>query len=292
MREHYITGTTLACVLFVVLVTALLAGARWFRANASRLSARIARYVGKLASSQALRGFRVRHPQAWEFLVRRFEPGEYLGLHLTVGLTISICALWLFGLVTEDVVHHAPLTQFDLMLLEWLHGHSTTAGLNIFAAISSLGSPIMLTILGTCIAIYCAVRRAWILFAGWLAALVGAGLLDALLKQTFQRPRPRYAIAVLHGQSFSFPSGHALASLIAYGMTAYLVSVFWVKRRSLRIALAFVAIFLILSIGVSRLYLGVHYFSDVIAGYAVGLLWLSVCVTGVEIARRQPKIQV
>ena len=116
----------------------LFLGGRWFRTNVSRLSAQIARVAGRLASSPTLQQLRARHPQAWEFLVRRFEPGEYLGLHLTIGLVISIGALWLFGGVTEDVIHHDPLTQFDLVLLEWFHAHSTTEGVNIFAAISYL----------------------------------------------------------------------------------------------------------------------------------------------------------
>ena len=290
--EQYIAHAALACVLLVLLVTALLALTRWFRANASRVSAEIARHAEQLGSSPALQELRARHPQTWKFILRRFEPGEYLGLHLTVGMTISIGALWLFGYITENVIHHPSLMHFDVMLLQWFHGHATKSGINIFAAISFLGSPVILTLLGTSIAVSFAVKRAWILFAGWIAALVGAGVLDKFLKQAVQRPRPPYAIAVLHINSFSFPSGHAMASLIAYGMTAYVATILCAQRRSLRIAIAFGATVLILFIGVSRLYLGVHYFSDVIAGYAAGTVWLSVCVTGIEIARRQPTIQV
>ncbi len=201
--EHYVGQATLAFVLLAVLVVALFLGGRWFRTNVSRLSTQIARDAGRLARSPTLQQLRAHHPQAWEFLVRRFEPGEYLELHLTIGLVISIGALWLFGVVTEDVIHHDPLTQFDLVLLEWFHGHSTTEGVNIFAAISYLGSPLVLTALGAVIATIFAVKRSWILFAGWVAGLGGAGVLDELLKHIIRRPRPPYAFAVLHGYSFS-----------------------------------------------------------------------------------------
>lgn len=157
--EHYIGQATLAFILLAVLIVALFLGGSWFRKNSTRLSAEIARGAGRLGSSPSLQHLRARHPQTWEFLVRRFEPGEYLGLHLTVGLVISIGALWLFGGVTEDVIHHDPLTQFDLMLLEWFHGHSTIEGVAIFTVVSSLASPLVLTALGAVIAIMLTVKR-------------------------------------------------------------------------------------------------------------------------------------
>ena len=131
-----------------------------------------------------------------------------------------------------------------------------------------------------------AARRQWILLAGWLAAFAGGGLLDAALKLAIRRPRPPYAAAFLHHYTWSFPSGHAMVSLIAYGMLAYLVVVLWTNRRSTRISIVLGAGLLIVAIGFSRLYLGVHYFSDVVGGYAAGVLWLSACVSGLEVARR------
>ena len=266
-------------------------GARWFRANVSRLAARVFLGARRLAFSSALRRVRERHPRAWVFLARRFEPAEYLGLHLTVGLTVSMGALWLFGALTEDVVHHAPLTLLDVTILDWFHSHSTGIGVGIFQAVSFLGSPLILTVLGITFALYFVHRRAWIFLASWIAALSGAGILDQVLKEAIQRPRPTYAAAFLHGHSFSFPSGHALASLVTYGMTAYFVIVLWLSDASSRTLATSAATILILAIGVSRLYLGVHYFTDVLAGYAAGAVWLSACVTGAEIARRQPAVR-
>ena len=78
-----------------------------------------------------------------------------------------------------------------------------------------------------------------------------------------------------------------MGSLVAYGMLAYVLGVVWIHRRSAQISAALGAALLIVAIGLSRLYLGVHYFSDVIAGFAAGVLWLSACITGIEIVRRE-----
>ena len=80
-----------------------------------------------------------------------------------------------------------------------------------------------------------------------------------------------------------------MGSLVGYGMLAYVLVILWVTDRTLRLFVVVATCVLVLAIGISRLYLGVHYFSDVIGGYAAGILWLTTCITGVELARRQPQ---
>jgi len=258
--EHYIGQASLAGALLVALVVGLVLGWRWFETNRAHLVERT--------------------QLVWQ------RVGEYLGLHLTIGFAISVAALWLFGAITEDVIHHDPLTQFDVTLLEWLHARATPAGYAIASAISLLGSAVTLTILGLGMGFLFAALRQWILLAGWLAAFAGGGLLNTVLKLVIHRPRPPYAAAFLHHASWSFPSGHAMGSLIGYGMLAYAVTLLWIHRRSAQLSVVLVAALLIVAIGLSRLYLGVHYFSDVVGGYAAGVLWLSACISGLEVARR------
>ena len=259
--EHYIAQASLATALLVALVVALGLGWRWFESS---------------------------RPRAWTFVASRLARGQYLGLHLTIGLAISLAGLWVFGAITEDVMHHDPLTQFDVSLLEWLHARATSTGYAVCNAISLLGDPVTLTILPLAVALLLTARREWILLAGWLAAFAGGGLLDAVLKLIIRRPRPPYAAAFLPHFSWSFPSGHAMGSLIAYGMLAYVLTVLWIHRRSGQIAVVLGAALLVVAVGLSRLYLGVHYFSDVVGGYAAGVLWLSACISGIEVARRWP----
>jgi len=290
--EHYCGQASLALALLLALVISILLGWRWFRANETRLAERISESKQRLGDSLFMHSMRNRYPQIWAFVSARFSPDEYLGLHLTIGLAFSAAALWLFAGVTEDLIHHDPLTQFDIAILEWFHRHNTILGLRIFQAISFLGSTAFMVALGLGVVLVLARCRQWVALATWAAALGGAGLLDALLKVTIRRPRPLYAAAYFTGQSFSFPSGHTMASLVAYGMVAYLLARFWAKRRSTQIILFFGAFALALAIGVSRLYLGVHYFSDVIGGYAAGSVWLTTCITGLELERtRQEAIR-
>jgi undecaprenyl-diphosphatase len=212
-----------------------------------------------------------------------------------LGVAIGVVALLTLGTVTEDVVNHDPLTQFDTTLLESLHRHSTSGGLALFGAISRLGSPLAMTVLALAGVFVLAVRRQWIVLGGWVAAFSGAGLIDEWLKLAIHRPRPAYAATLLHQtSSWSFPSGHAMGSLVGYGMLAYVLLILGVGRgdRSKQALIVTGAALLIVAIGVSRLYLGVHYFSDVVGGYAAGLLWLSTCVCTVELARRWQRLRV
>jgi undecaprenyl-diphosphatase len=77
-----------------------------------------------------------------------------------------------------------------------------------------------------------------------------------------------------------------MGALVCYGMLAYVLLILWNPSRRMRITIVAATALLIVLIGVSRLYLGVHYFSDVVGGYAAGTLWLSACISGVEVARR------
>ena len=123
----------------------------------------------------------------------------------------------------------------------------------------------------------------------WLAAVSGSALLNWLLKGLFQRPRPHFAHPLVVESSYSFPSGHAMESFVAYGMLAYL-AVLALRTWEARVAVVCGAALLVVLIGFSRMYLGVHYFSDVIAGYAAGGVWLSALITGAETIRRSKKV--
>ena len=273
-------------LLFCVLVAALGLAWRWFQRNRGRLAERTQLLWRRFVRTAALRRIRRRYPRLWRFVARRFARGEYLGLHLTIGLAITLLALWLFGAITEDVLTQDPLTRFDVTLLDLLHRHATPAGVAVFTAITRLGSATVMTVLAASGILLLAARQEWIVLGGWAAAFAGAGLLDHWLKVVIHRPRPPYAAAFLHYSSWSFPSGHAMGSLVGYGMLAYVLLVLGPRnRRTQQLIVAATAV-VVVTIGVSRLYLGVHYFSDVVGGYAAGLLWLSVCISAVEITRR------
>jgi membrane protein DedA with SNARE-associated domain/membrane-associated phospholipid phosphatase len=289
--EHYMGQVSFVVTLVLILGIAFVLGWRWFRKHERELSDDAMNAAERVVRSSPMAALRARHPRTYEWVLDRFEPAGYLGLHLTIGLLVSVCALWVFGNITEDVIHNDPITQFDLTVLDWFHAHMTPLAYRIFVAISWLGSPTVVTVLGAAVACVLAIQHRRLLLLGWAAALAGAGVLDSVLKHIIQRARPIYASEYLSHYSYSFPSGHAMGSLVCYGMLAYLIVVSWKMRKQVRGAIVLAAGVLVFAIGLSRLCLGVHYFSDVVGGYCGGMFWLASCITAVEIARRQRKVR-
>jgi undecaprenyl-diphosphatase len=107
-----------------------------------------------------------------------------------------------------------------------------------------------------------------------LFAAIGGGIVELLMKGFFSRPRPRIVPHLVSVDSLSYPSGHSAMSAIIYSSLVFLIFSLKVKR-SLKLCILYSAIFLILIIGISRIYLGVHYPSDVLSGWALGLFWSS-----------------
>src|SRR5258705_4514923 len=140
-------------------------------------------------------------------------------LHLTIGFLISAVGLWIFLGVTEDVLHHDPLTQFDVTLVDWFQAHHGPAADQVFRAITALGSPLVLISVALGVAVFLVISKQSLLLNGWLLAFAGGALLNYVLKRAIQRPRPYSANASLAG-SWRFPSGHAKVSPIGDWMLA------------------------------------------------------------------------
>jgi undecaprenyl-diphosphatase len=225
-----------------------------------------------------------RSPARWlRFFAARLDRESYLGLHLTIGLIVIALGVWLFGSLLEEVLDNDALVRSDMAMASWIHSMTTPIGLKIFIAITNIGSPVVMATISGLGAVTMFVKRHRLLAAAWAAAAAGGAVLDYLLKTTVHRTRPEYAAAFLHGSSYSFPSGHAMGSLIGYGFLAY-AFVLTRQRRGWRGQMVYsLAALLALLIGVSRVYIGVHYPSDVVGGWAAGLAWLAVCITGYQV---------
>ena len=210
-------------------------------------------------------------------------------LHLSVGLLLSIVALLIFADIVDDVRERDDLARFDVAILDIIHRHATNSGIEIAKAVTFSGSVAWIVILGLVVAAILYRKAQRLMLAGWTAALAGAGVLDVILKWTFHRPRPQWVnpLVVYPHWNWSFPSGHATGSVVTYGMLAYLISVVWLHSFRTRAVVISLSVVLILAIGFSRLYLGVHYPTDVTGGLAAGCVWLTTCITGLEVARRR-----
>ncbi len=194
-------------------------------------------------------------------------------------------ALLVFGAITNDVVRRERLTAMDLSFNAWIRAHATPFGDQVGVIISLLGGGTAMGILCLVVAVVFARRRWWIVLTGWVAAFVGGGALDYTLKRIIRRPRPVGAERFLHDATFSFPSGHSMGALIGFGMFAYVLIEFWPPAGRHRVLVVTLSSVMIVLVGLSRLYLGVHYPTDVVAGFAAGIVWLTACVTGVELAK-------
>jgi undecaprenyl-diphosphatase len=224
------------------------------------------------------------------FLQARLSPEGYLGLHLTIGLGLIIAATWLFGGITEDIIHHDPLVDVDFAVSRFLMAHTEPPFTAAMEVVSIAGSPITVLLLSLVLLLYFAWRRAWRIVVLFVVGVGGAELLDVILKLIFARPRPTLPDPLLVLTSYSFPSGHAMGSMAFYGLLAYL-AIRHLSTWRTRVGVAIGIVFLILLIGFSRMYLGVHYLSDVLAGYAAGFAWLVITITGVEtIIRRRHEL--
>lgn len=170
---------------------------------------------------------------------------------------------------------------FDEQLNVYLYSIRNIFLVKFFYLITFLGEAKILIILGLFVLVFLwLTNRKWQGMVLWLIMVAGEGV-TYFAKIFFNRPRPLNAIYFI--ESNSFPSGHAMISVLFYGFLAYLLH----KNTSNRLCKYLIVsgtILLVLLIGFSRLYLGVHYFSDVVAGYIVGIFWL---VIGIGLSKRK-----
>jgi membrane-associated phospholipid phosphatase len=194
-----------------------------------------------------------------------------------VAITVFAVAAVSFALVAEQVATRAPLIARDLQVSVWLHGHGNSSLTGFLLAVSRLHST--LCILAMALFAGLIVWRNGDRFhALWLALAVPGGLLlNVALKHLFDRPRPAWDDPILTLTSQSFPSGHATGATLFYGFVAcYAV---WRMKGAAARALAIAACTtMVLLVGFSRIYLGVHYLSDVLASMCLGTAWLTVCM--------------
>lgn len=226
-----------------------------------------------------------------EFAVERLDPKAFLGLHLTVGLILGALGVWTFSELLDGVLDNRLLVRWDMAVDAQIHAHVTAAGLNIFNWVSRIGSPLSMTGIAIVGAIVLLLRHRHIMCIGWSAAFVGGGVLEYILKLLVHRTRPTYGNAYLIGHTYSFPSGHAMMSFIGMTTLLYVLWVYWHPSWPARLASIGAAVAVIVLVGVSRIYLGVHYPSDVAGGWAAGAAWIAVCISGVAFTlnRRRAK---
>lgn len=214
------------------------------------------------------------------FIKARLSPESYLGLHLTLGVLTLIGAAWLFGSIAEDVVTKDEITILDVQIANWFNAHAVPQLTTVMLAVTHMHGVAGISIATFLFALYLARKKSWY----WLLALAitvpGGMLLNTAMKFAFHRARPSFDNPLLTLATYSFPSGHAAGTTLFYGiLAAYLVA--RIRSWHARSAIAVCAALLVAAVAFSRVYLGVHYLSDVLAGCAEAIAWLAICLTAV-----------
>jgi undecaprenyl-diphosphatase len=207
-----------------------------------------------------------------------------LGAFLLLGFVTLVAAVLAFAGLAE-LVQEGVTQRMDEAILLWMNGHASPQLTEVALEVTSLGSTAMVW-MTLCIAsaFLWTARHHYSVVLLWVA-MAGGTVINLTLKGIFARPRPHLFPwrTEMVGHS-SFPSGHALTAVVLYATLAYLLARLGSTRALRRITLA-VALLVIVLIGLSRLYLGVHYPSDVLAGFIVGLGWATFCALGIEAIR-------
>jgi len=182
-----------------------------------------------------------------------------------------------FSALARQTIFSKNMELFDNTFI-WIIRYFASPGVDrVMIFITDIGFGIKYLIIVASSFLLLSYQRRWQEIAGLGICLSGGAALNFWLKYLFHRSRPDL-LRVVQEIGYSFPSGHVIASMCFYGMSAFLI----MRTISLwrgRLAVLMLAVILNVAIGISRIYLGVHYPTDVVAGYAVGSMWVAFCIS-------------
>jgi undecaprenyl-diphosphatase len=218
---------------------------------------------------------------------RRLDPDERYGLRVTLLAVAIVLVTVPFATLVFQVLAKGPVTDLDGSVANRLNRsvHDSPGMVRVLEFISNIGKPITLFVAVTIACVYLLWRRRLRLILFLVVTSIAGGLIDSAVKILVNRPRPIVDHPVATALGKSFPSGHAMSSTVTYGALA-LVFLPVLPRRWRPLALA-VVVAIVLAIGTSRLFLGVHFVSDVIGGFVLGLAWLAASTAAFSIWRTE-----
>lgn len=232
-----------------------------------------------------------KHPKVLGFIKRRLTPYQKYGLFLTIGIFFTLFFIYIFFKVIQSYVGQETLYNADLRIIN-LISHLRSPNFNQFMLfITDLGNAQVITIAVVFSIIILSLLRKWSYLKNLLIFVFGGQLFVFLIKDIIERPRPPLANALVAETSYSFPSGHTFVAVAFYGLITFFLFDSFQKKRS-KIITIILGTILVTLIGASRIYLGAHWPSDVIASYASGFAWLSVIITITLINKKFDEIKI
>ena len=218
--------------------------------------------------------FTSRMAKARGFIKDRFRVGERYGIGLTVGAACFFLSILSFAAIVDSLSEKGTFFQLDLRINTYLIREANPGLTGFLGIITYLGSIYLVVMVAVIVGVILLIRKNWwCLLSLFLAIGIGQAVVN-IIKVAFRRPRPETEMYVF---SYSFPSGHTFSATVIYGFCIYLTFRF-IRNATVKWIVSALLSLLILLIGFSRVYLGVHWFSDALAGYVTGLAWLLFCV--------------
>jgi membrane-associated phospholipid phosphatase len=248
----------------------------------------LTRIIQAILRQPFMQRLKAKYPRGYAFIRNRFDLNEFWGLPLTILLFLVSVNLAMFSELAEEAVNSSEMKNLDMEVSAWFFNQRRSPLSQAAYYFTQLG-----TTLGICLStvllglILLWKKRAWYLLP-LLAAVLGSGLSSRLSKLHFQRERPLHLAYYDPEATYSFPSGHATSSMALVGILCYFI-LLEVKNTRARVALCLAGAMYILLMGMSRIYLGVHFFTDVVAGYLLGLLWVLLAVGLLEYAAHKKR---
>src|SRR4051812_46981211 len=181
--------------------------------------------------------------------------------------------------------NNAALQKIDLSIHDWAVRERNSGATTFFTMMTIIGGPLGVAVLLTIVGIILAIKRRWRWLVYLAATAGGGGLLNLELKRYFARARPDVAEMLRRANGYSFPSGHAMGSAVAFGALAYL-AFRAIKSWPAKAATIAFLYTLLAAVALSRVYLGVHWISDVLAGVIAGTVWVITTTVACETVRR------
>lgn len=207
----------------------------------------------------------------WAFIAQRFRHGERYGLDFTLAFLAILAAMWLFVEIVDEVVGQARVVALDRQLQETMALLLSDRLTEIFIFITDLGGTRGTVIGVILVGIPLLLRRRWWSAFGLVFATAGGGLVVLGLKAFFARARP--VESIVHAGGYAFPSGHAFSAMVFFGYLIYL-SYKHFRSPIVHALTTIVSFTMIVLIGASRVYLNVHWVTDVLGGFLAGFAWL------------------
>jgi membrane-associated phospholipid phosphatase len=237
--------------------------------------------VGWLKRQPLAQRLHRRFPNTFRFLLHRFDTTTFIGLPLTILLVVIGINVALLSQLTEDVIESEGVVHLDKAFTAFLYSVRSEWLSQTFYALTQLGTREAVFAIGGLATIVLLYRRRYTAVLAFWLTMAGVGLSVQYGKKYISRDRPT-EVAFYPEHNFSFPSGHATTSIALWGMLAYFGYRHLDHRRQRRLTIL-TAGALILMIGFSRVYLGVHFLSDVLAGFLLGAMWVLLCISLMEV---------